>query len=121
VGAEAVREIDLFADLAPEVLYHHERLDGRGYPEGLSGESIPYEARVLAVADAFEALTSDRPYRPALSSGEALAELRRTAGEHHEPQIVEALASILGRGVSFVRPEPMTRPETAPSSRAASG
>jgi putative nucleotidyltransferase with HDIG domain len=105
LGAEVVEKVDLFRDLAPEIRHHHERMDGRGYPSSLSGEEIPYAARVLAVADAFDALTSDRPYRRALSADDALAELRRSAGEHHDPEIVAALERILGRGVAFVKPD----------------
>jgi putative nucleotidyltransferase with HDIG domain len=102
LGAGAVARIDLLKDLAPEIRYHHERLDGRGYPDGLIGESIPFDARVLAVADAFEALTSDRPYRRALSVAGALSELSRTAGEHHDPEIVATLRCVLERGMAFV-------------------
>jgi putative nucleotidyltransferase with HDIG domain len=105
LGAIAIREIDLFSELAPEILYHHERLDGAGYPHGLKGEAIPWEARVLAVADAFEALTSDRTYRGALTSQDALAEMMRSAGQHHEPAVLAALARVLDRGLTFLRPE----------------
>ena len=67
------------------MLYHHERWDGTGYPTGRAGEEIPVEARVLAVADAFDAMTSDRPYRRALSRDEALAEVERCAGNAVRP------------------------------------
>ena len=70
------------------MLYHHERWDGTGYPTGRAGEQIPLEARVLAVADAFDAMTSDRPYRPALSREEALAEVERCSGTQFDPEIV---------------------------------
>jgi putative nucleotidyltransferase with HDIG domain len=105
LGADVVDEIDSLRDLVPEIRHHHERMDGQGYPVGLCGEAIPYEARVLAVADAFEALTSDRPYRPGLTAQEALDELTRTAGDHHDPQIVAALRRVIAGGVSFDRPE----------------
>jgi diguanylate cyclase (GGDEF)-like protein len=78
-------------DEAGWVLCHHERIDGRGYPDGLHDQDIPLEARVLAVADAYEAITSDRPYRAAQSSAAALAELRRCAGTQFDPKCVEAL------------------------------
>jgi putative nucleotidyltransferase with HDIG domain len=103
LGAEVVQDIDLFKDLAPEIRHHHERLDGFGYPDGLVGEEIPFAARVLAVADAFDALTSDRPYRPALSTHEALIELSRSAGTQHDPRVLEALRTILYRGFTYVR------------------
>jgi putative nucleotidyltransferase with HDIG domain len=94
-GAMVVTGVDYLHDIAPEVLYHHERLDGSGYPSGLKGDEIPYEARVLAVADTFEALTSDRPYRRALSSTEAHAEIRRWAGIRLDPTVVDALTRLL--------------------------
>jgi HD-GYP domain-containing protein (c-di-GMP phosphodiesterase class II) len=71
----------------PYVLYHHERWDGTGYPSGKAGEEIPVEARVLAIADAFDAMTSDRPYRSALTHEEALAEVERCAGTQFDPKI----------------------------------
>ncbi|MBV9468523.1 MAG: PAS domain-containing protein, partial [Abitibacteriaceae bacterium] len=69
---------------------HHERWDGRGYPEGLPGEQIPWEGRVLAVADVFDALTHARPYKPAWSLPEAVAEIERGSGQHFDPQVVAA-------------------------------
>jgi diguanylate cyclase (GGDEF)-like protein/putative nucleotidyltransferase with HDIG domain len=83
------------ADLRAWVLAHHERLDGTGYPMGLSDGEIPLEARIIAVADAFEAITSDRPYRAGRSGEEALAELRNCAGTQFDPQVVDALAARL--------------------------
>lgn len=118
VGAAAVQEIDLFQDLTAEILHHHERLDGRGYPSGLVGDAIPYEARVLAVADAFEALTSDRPYRAALTPEEAESELARTAGSHHDPDVVRALERVLQKGMSFLRSSDARRVQQAPERRA---
>jgi HD-GYP domain-containing protein (c-di-GMP phosphodiesterase class II) len=71
----------------PYVLYHHERWDGDGYPTGRAGEDIPLEGRVLAVADAYDAMTSTRPYRPALSPEHALEEIDRCAGTQFDPAI----------------------------------
>jgi diguanylate cyclase (GGDEF)-like protein len=76
--------------LLPVVLHHHERWDGAGYPDGLAGEAIPFGARVIAICDAWQAMTTDRPYRPALSREEALAELRAGAGTQFDPGLVEA-------------------------------
>ena len=73
------------------VLYHHERMDGAGYPHGLAASEIPIEARIVAVADTFDALTSDRPYRRALTHSDALRRVRREAGEHLDPTLVGAL------------------------------
>lgn len=71
----------------PHVLFHHERWDGRGYPARRSGETIPVEARVLAVADAFDAMISPRPYRPAMPATDALAEIDRCSGTQFDPTI----------------------------------
>jgi HD-GYP domain-containing protein (c-di-GMP phosphodiesterase class II) len=68
---------------------HHERWDGRGYPDGLSGEDVPYEARILTICDAYDAMTSDRPYREGLSVTEAVEELRACAGTQFDPRLVE--------------------------------
>jgi HD-GYP domain-containing protein (c-di-GMP phosphodiesterase class II) len=76
------------------VLLHHERYDGRGYPRGIGGDQLPLGAQIIAVADAFDAMTAARPYRPALSVDEALAELRRGKGIQWHPEVVAALASL---------------------------
>ena len=78
------------------VLYHHERWDGSGYPEQLEGHEIPPEARILAVADAYDAMTSDRPYRSALSHAEAVAEVERCAGTQFDPQVASAFLALDG-------------------------
>src|SRR5262249_26513728 len=77
------------------ILHHHERLDGRGYPDGLHTEEIPLESRIILVADAFEAMTSDRAYRHGRSEAEALAELERNAGTQFDPVCVAALRCVL--------------------------
>jgi HD-GYP domain-containing protein (c-di-GMP phosphodiesterase class II) len=78
------------------VLHHHERIDGAGYPDGLAGMDIPLESRVIHVADAFEAMTSDRPYRDGLGEGAAVEELRRNADTQFDSRIVAALLRVLG-------------------------
>ena len=95
VGARILEHANL-RDVASWVLAHHERIDGMGYPRGLAGAAIPLEGRVLAVADAFEAMTADRPYRNALSSELARAELRRAAGAQFDPKVVDAFLRALG-------------------------
>jgi HD-GYP domain-containing protein (c-di-GMP phosphodiesterase class II) len=80
------------------VRHHHERLDGRGYPDGLGGDEIPLEARIIFVADSFEAMTSDRPYHDGMPVPDAVAELRRCAGSQFEPRLVEALVALLEAG-----------------------
>ena len=76
--------------------YHHERYDGSGYPHGLKGAAIPVEARIFAVADTLDAITSDRPYRRARSFQEALEEIRRCSGSQFDPQVVETLSELIG-------------------------
>jgi HD-GYP domain-containing protein (c-di-GMP phosphodiesterase class II) len=78
----------------PHVLFHHEHWDGRGYPHGRRGAAIPLEARVLAVADAFDAMTSNRPYRRALTVAEAIAEVDRCAGSQFDPEIAEIFLEV---------------------------
>jgi HD-GYP domain-containing protein (c-di-GMP phosphodiesterase class II) len=78
------------------VRHHHERFGGGGYPDGLSGTAIPIEARIVCAADAYSAMTTNRPYSPARPPQEAAAELRRSAGTHFDPQVVEALLAVLG-------------------------
>jgi diguanylate cyclase (GGDEF)-like protein len=85
------------AGVAPWVLHHHERVDGGGYPAGLAGEQIPLESRILHVADAFEAMTSDRPYRDGMSEEDALDELHRHAGTQFDVACVEALSAAVRR------------------------
>jgi diguanylate cyclase (GGDEF)-like protein len=83
-------------DVSAWVLAHHERVDGRGYPEGLAGDAIPIEARILAVADAYEAMTADRAYRPAMAPEAAQEELQRCAGTQFDSQVVRAFLGVLG-------------------------
>jgi diguanylate cyclase (GGDEF)-like protein/putative nucleotidyltransferase with HDIG domain len=85
-------------DEAHWIRHHHERIDGTGYPEGLSGDDIPLESRILFVADAFEALTSDRPYRRGVEVEKALAELRRCAGSQFDEDVVERMARLVTDG-----------------------
>ena len=94
-GAEVLSHLAAYQNVADIVRYHHERLDGSGYPHGLTGESIPDASKMLAVADTYHAMTSDRPYRRALSSFEALKELRSMAGTLLDAHWVEVLAGIL--------------------------
>ncbi|MDQ7096735.1 HD domain-containing protein [Desulfosporosinus sp. PR] len=89
-GEEVLKYIKFFNDIIPGVKSHHERYDGRGYPEGLSGEQTDIIARIIAVADTFDAMTSDRPYRKALSKEAAFAEIKKNSGSQYDPQVVEA-------------------------------
>jgi len=86
------------------IRHHHERMDGTGYPDGLAGDAIPIEARVVGCADAYSALTGDRPYRRETGHAESLAELRRSAGTQFDPRVVDALARLLARPHADLEP-----------------
>jgi diguanylate cyclase (GGDEF)-like protein len=90
--------VPAFREALPQILHHHERWDGGGYPDGLAGEAIPLGARIIAVADTWVALTTDRPYRAARPAPEALAEIARGAGTQFDPAIVAALPRAVARG-----------------------
>jgi putative nucleotidyltransferase with HDIG domain len=91
-GARMLETLGAPATVAPVVLHHHERWDGGGYPSGQKGEEIPLEARILCIADSFDAMTSTRPYRAPKSPDEALEELERCAGAQFDPELVDAFA-----------------------------
>jgi len=99
---ELLRNIDPISASLPGIKYHHERWDGSGYPEGLKGKDIPLQARILAVADSFDAMTSDRIYRKGLDKKKAIEELRSTAGKLYDPEVVEnAVPVLLGEEPTF--------------------
>jgi diguanylate cyclase (GGDEF)-like protein/putative nucleotidyltransferase with HDIG domain len=95
LGANIVSNIPKLARTVTSILHHHERWDGTGYPEGLKGQEIPIEARILAIADSFEAMTSARSYRPALSIDEVVKELKKCAGIQFDPKLVEVFIGII--------------------------
>jgi HD-GYP domain-containing protein (c-di-GMP phosphodiesterase class II) len=90
IGGRIIGGIKQVEDLLPGVLYHHERMDGRGYPEGLTRKEIPLFGRIIGLADSFDAMTSNRTYRRALPLEVTLAEIRRYAGTQFDPEMVEA-------------------------------
>ncbi len=94
-GEELLLKVKDLEPVARIVRHHHERLDGMGYPDGLKGEDIPLESRIVAVVDAFEAMTSDRPYRKAMSVEEALEELKRCSGGQFDPQVVRIMVTLV--------------------------
>ena len=95
LGAEIIKGVEFLKPVVPLVYHHQERYDGKGYPEGLSGEAIPLGARIVAVLDTFDAMTSDRPYRKAMPLAQAIVELRRCAGSQFDPRVVEAFIGVL--------------------------
>jgi diguanylate cyclase (GGDEF)-like protein/putative nucleotidyltransferase with HDIG domain len=99
LGATIVGNIPNLAPCVSTILHHHERWDGSGYPEGLKGEQISVEARILAIADSFEAMSAARPYRPALCGEKVLKELRRGAGSQFDPELVEVFVGIIEAGL----------------------
>ncbi|MCX7994638.1 MAG: HD domain-containing protein, partial [candidate division WOR-3 bacterium] len=84
------------SDIAEFALSHHERWDGKGYPRGIAGERIPLQARMIAIADAYDAMTTDRPYRRALSKKEAIRRLKECSGTQFDPKVVRAFLKVLG-------------------------
>jgi polar amino acid transport system substrate-binding protein len=94
-GAALINRVEGLGQIAEWVRHSHEHYDGTGYPDGLAGDHIPLASRILLVADAFDAMTSDRPYRAAQSMEEALDELRRHAGRQFDPRCVDALDEYL--------------------------
>ncbi|HSB31025.1 MAG TPA: HD domain-containing phosphohydrolase, partial [Candidatus Sulfobium mesophilum] len=89
VGYEMIKPVNFYADIAPFILYHHERYDGYGYPAKLRGEDIPLEARIIAIAEAFDAMTSPISYRIPVSFQEAVDELRQQAGAQFDQELVD--------------------------------
>jgi len=96
IGKKILQPITFLQDILPLIYHHHEQYDGSGYPDGLRGEEIPLGARILAVADTYDAMTSDRPYRPALSHEVAIEELKRCSGTQFDPKIVNAFIKMFG-------------------------
>jgi HD-GYP domain-containing protein (c-di-GMP phosphodiesterase class II) len=103
VGEQLVRTVPALHEAAPAVRHHHERFDGRGYPDGLAGHAIPIEARIVGAADAYAVITSDRVYFRARTPQQAAVELRRSAGSHIDPVVVEALLEVLGLADASLR------------------
>ncbi len=99
IGARMLEQIRLWRDLAPIVLHHHEHFDGRGYPQCLSGEEIPLEARIIAVCEAFDVMVSSSSYKVALEMPDAVQELNDCKGTQFDPQIVETFVDLVERGV----------------------
>ena len=96
-GLQIVREIGFLTEALTGIMHHHERMDGRGYPMGFAGQEIPEFARIIAVADAFDSMTSTRAYRKATRIPDAIAELHRGAGTQFDPRFVDAFVAALDR------------------------
>jgi HD-GYP domain-containing protein (c-di-GMP phosphodiesterase class II) len=103
IGEAILLEVPGYADMAEVVRSHHERWDGRGYPDNLAGEQIPYLARIIAVADSYNAMTSDRPYRRAMNPERAIEQLNLGKGSQYEPGLVDAFLRVLARAPEWYR------------------
>jgi HD-GYP domain-containing protein (c-di-GMP phosphodiesterase class II) len=118
-GANILRPVTQLAEMLPGIELHHESLDGRGYPYGLSGEQIPLLARVIAVGDTFDALTTNRPYQQAHTPEEALTIIQNLAGKRLDPTAVAALMAVYARGEiriqRFVIKKPVSAPAVSPA------
>ena len=114
-GARIVEPIPFMGEAVDIVRSHHERFDGGGYPRGLQGEEIPLAARIFAIADSFDAMTSDRPYRSALSTEEAVAEIRAASGTQFDPRCVAAFETLAAEDDAFVLHDKRLAPTFASS------
>jgi putative nucleotidyltransferase with HDIG domain len=104
LGARMLARIRLWKDIAPIVQHHHESWDGHGYPEGLAGEAIPLESRIIAICDAYDTMTSEESYKQAVSPSEALAELDACAGTQFDPTLVQAFHGVADSEVAAPPP-----------------
>jgi HD-GYP domain-containing protein (c-di-GMP phosphodiesterase class II) len=95
IGADILRPMQFLRSLIPYIFYHHERWDGQGYPTGIRGEEIPLGARIIAIADVFEALTSERPYRKAYPKEKAIGIIKKGSGTQFDPRVVTVFLKIL--------------------------
>jgi putative nucleotidyltransferase with HDIG domain len=114
-GCEILEPITEFKDILPAVRHHHERWDGKGYPKGLRGEDIPLMARILCVADAFDTMTADRPYRPAIGLQNAIQELEYCSGTQFAPEVAEAFLGLIherGAEITAPRKSPLRKPKS---------
>ena len=120
IGQVVLEQAGALRDAATIVLHHHEWFDGRGYPFGLAGQEIPIGARIVAIADAYEAMVSGRPYRNAITHGQAMAELRRHGGIQFDPELVGLFTDLFGEHMPFPIEASATTPiRTSRSMRAA--
>ncbi len=117
LGVEILKRVVDLARCLPAVLYHHEHYDGGGYPAGLKGENIPLEARILAIADAYDAITSPRPYHSQLTSKQALEELKSCAGSQFDPRLVEVFCKIAQPATDKIMSAHTKRASDSPESR----
>lgn len=109
LGAETVKRLSMLHEITPIILYHHERYDGSGYPEGLGGEAIPLQARIMAVCDTFDAMTSVRPGMGGMSIHRALNELQEQSGTKFDPEVIRAFVRAIEENMDKVQPFPLKK------------
>jgi HD-GYP domain-containing protein (c-di-GMP phosphodiesterase class II) len=95
IGEKIILQVEELKDLRSLIRHHHERFDGSGYPDGISGEQIPLEVRIFSIIDAFDAMTSVRPYHQPKTAEAALRDLKRSAGTYFEPRLVEIFSKLI--------------------------
>jgi HD-GYP domain-containing protein (c-di-GMP phosphodiesterase class II) len=98
MGAEILEHVRQLREIVPGVRYHHEHVNGKGYPDGLRGKEIPILAKIVAVADTYDAMTTDRPYRKAMEKEAAVEELKRCSGTQLDKEVVEAFIQAYQKG-----------------------
>jgi putative nucleotidyltransferase with HDIG domain len=101
IGERILEPIEAYREILPMIRQHHEWFNGKGYPDGIAGEAITIGARILAAADIYDALSSERPYRPALDPDQALQIVQENAGGHLDPVVVDALVKVLEKDTAF--------------------
>ena len=112
LGGNIMSQIQQLKHIIPGMRYHHESLDGSGYPRGLKGDEIPLAARIIGVADAFDAMTTERPYQKPLTTDEALEIIYRKAGQKFDRRVVDALAAAVSRGlIDLPNPDDVKKPK----------
>ncbi|EOC99659.1 HD-GYP domain-containing protein [Caldisalinibacter kiritimatiensis] len=100
IGSDILKDVDFLDEVAKIIKYHHERYDGRGYPEGLKADKIPLEAAILSIADVYDAMTTDRPYRGALTKEKAIKEIKENSGTQFHPKLTDAFIKIIRQEIS---------------------
>jgi HD-GYP domain-containing protein (c-di-GMP phosphodiesterase class II) len=95
LSVDILKHIPSFSGLLPNIVHHHERFDGTGYPDGIRGEDIPLESRILSIADSYDAMTSARPYKATLTAEEAISEIKKCAGTQFDPKLVKVFCEII--------------------------
>jgi putative nucleotidyltransferase with HDIG domain len=95
LAVDILKHIPSFSGLLPNIVHHHERFDGTGYPDGIRGEDIPLESRILSIADSYDAMTSPRQYKPTLTTKEAIAEIKKCAGTQFDPKLANVFCEII--------------------------